>query len=189
MTSPVTNRKAAAILIALAVISAATGVYVAYEDDPSLPGLGPAGIGVLLMALGVVFGLKTVRNTLPAWAARAVLAVGVVAAALAGFLIHAAAVTAPLYPQPSHVSSDLDSQPAPQYAAAVGRAQGLVHAAMLEQNLPGVSVAVGAGGTIVWAEGFGSRDIDTRTPVTPATRFNIGTAAAAIDAAAVARLG
>jgi CubicO group peptidase (beta-lactamase class C family) len=60
---------------------------------------------------------------------------------------------------------------------------------VLEQNLPGVSVAVGAGGTIVWAEGFGWRDVDTRTPVTPDTRFNIGTAASAVTAAAVAPLG
>jgi hypothetical protein len=58
----------------------------------------------------------------------------------------------------------------------------------LEQNLPGVSVAVGAGGTVVWAEGFGWRDVVTRAPVTPATRFNIGTAASAVIAA-VAPLG
>ena len=64
-----------------------------------------------------------------------------------------------------------------------------MRAAILEQNLPGVSVAVGAGGAIVWAEGFGWRDVDTRTPVTPKTRFNIGTAASAVPAAAVASLG
>jgi CubicO group peptidase (beta-lactamase class C family) len=49
-------------------------------------------------------------------------------------------------------------------------------------------VAVGAGGTIVWAEGFGWRDVVTRAPVTPDTRFNIGTAASAVTAA-VAPLG
>src|SRR4030095_2068337 len=65
----------------------------------------------------------------------------------------------------------------------------LVRAAVLEQNLPGVSVAVGANGAIVWAEGFGWRDVDTRTAVTPNTRFNIGTAAAAVTAAAAAALG
>jgi CubicO group peptidase (beta-lactamase class C family) len=57
------------------------------------------------------------------------------------------------------------------------------------QNLPRVSVAVGSGGTIVWPEGFGWRDADTGTPVTPDTRFNIGTAASAVTAAAVAQLG
>src|SRR6185503_5255671 len=56
-------------------------------------------------------------------------------------------------------------------------------------NLPGVSIAVGMGDGIVWAEGFGWRDVVTQTPVTPATRFNIGTAAPVVTAAAIASLG
>jgi CubicO group peptidase (beta-lactamase class C family) len=126
---------------------------------------------------------------LPAWAARTALAVGVLLAAFAAFLTHAVAVTAPLFAQPPGVPSVIDSAPSPQYAAAVERARELVRAAVLEQNLPGVSVAVGSGGTIVWAEGFGWRDVGTRTPVTPNTRFNIGTAASAVTAAVVATLG
>jgi CubicO group peptidase (beta-lactamase class C family) len=64
-----------------------------------------------------------------------------------------------------------------------------VRAAIVEQNLPGVSVAVGAGETIVWAEGFGWRDVGTQTPVTPDTRFNIGTAAPVVTATAAASPG
>lgn len=56
-------------------------------------------------------------------------------------------------------------------------------------SLPGVSIAVGTGVDIIWAEGFGWRDVITRTPVTPHTRFNIGTAASVVAAAAVASLG
>ncbi len=51
-----------------------------------------------------------------------------------------------------------------------------------------MSVAVGAGGTVLWAEGFGWRDVGTQAPVTAATRFHIGTAAPAVTAA-VAPLG
>jgi hypothetical protein len=47
---------------------------------------------------------------------------------------------------------------------------------------------VGADGAVVWAEGFGWRDVGTKTPVTPDTRFNIGTAASAVIPA-VAPLG
>jgi CubicO group peptidase (beta-lactamase class C family) len=65
----------------------------------------------------------------------------------------------------------------------------MVRAAIGDQNLPGVSIAVGTGVGIVWAEGFGWRDVATRTPVTPETRFNIGTAAPVVSAAAVASLG
>ncbi len=99
------------------------------------------------------------------------------------------AVAAPLFAQGPDVPSVSAPAPSPHSAAAVDRARELVRAAVLQQNLPGVSVAVGASGTIVWAEGFGWRDVDTRTPVTPGTRFNIGTAAAALRADAVAPLG
>jgi CubicO group peptidase (beta-lactamase class C family) len=64
-----------------------------------------------------------------------------------------------------------------------------VRAAIVEQNLPGVSIAVGMGVGIVWAEGFDWRDVATQTPVTPDTRFNIGTAAPVVNAAAVASVG
>jgi CubicO group peptidase (beta-lactamase class C family) len=101
-------------------------------------------------------------------------------------------VTAPLFAQSQEVPSVIDSPPSPQYAAAVERAREIVRAAVSEQNLPGVSVAVGAGlpsgalakeGAIVWAEGFGWRDVVTRALVTPDTRFNIGTAASAVSPA------
>jgi hypothetical protein len=109
-------------------------------------------------------------------------------AAVAASFAHKSALTAPLFARPQDVPSVIESPPAPQYAAAVEDARARVRAAVLEQNLAGVSVAVGAGGTIVWAEGFGWRDVDTRTPVTPRTRFNIGTAASAVTAA-IASLG
>jgi hypothetical protein len=142
---------------------------------------GAAVIGLLTMIGAVVPGVKAARNRL---------AVGVLMAAFAAFLTSCGhSVTAPLFAQPQDVPSVSDSAPPPQYAAAVERARELVRAAVLEQNLPGVSVAVGAGGTIVWAEGFGWRDVDTQTPVAPNTRFNIGTAASAVTAATVARLG
>jgi hypothetical protein len=184
MTSSVTNPVRAVVLIALGLAIAAMGIYVANADDAP----GAAVIGFLLMLAAVLFGVRTARNRLPIRSARAALAVGVLIAAFAAFLTHAVTVAAPLFAQGSDVPSVSESA-ASQSAAAVGRARELVRAAVVEQNLPGVSVAVGAGGTIVWAEGFGWRDVETRTPVTPNTRFNIGTAASAVTAAAIAPLG
>jgi hypothetical protein len=94
-----------------------------------------------------------------------------------------------LFAEPAAVPSVSKSAPTRQSAAAVDRARPMVRAAILEQNLPGVSIAVGLGGEIVWAEGFGWRDVKTRTPVTPDTRFNIGTAASVVTPAAIASLG
>jgi len=122
---------------------------------------------------------------------------GLTVAAFAAFLTHGVVVTAPLFAQSQEVPSVVAPAPSPQYAAAVERARGLVRAAIVEQNLPGVSVAVGTGlpsaalakeGGVVWAEGFGWRDVPTRAPVTPGTRFNIGTAAPTVSTA-VAPLG
>lgn len=185
MTSTEMNYGKAAALIALALAVGAIGLYVGETDDAP----GAAVIGLLLMAGAVVLGVRAARNRLPAWAAHTALIVGVLTAAFAAYLTHAAAATARPGAQPQRVPSVTESAPPPQFAAPAERAREVVHAAILEQNLPGVSVAVGAGGAIVWAEGFGWRDVDTGTPVTPKTRFNIGTAASAVTPAVVARLG
>ena len=176
MKATVMNPLKAIALFALSLAIAAMGIYVADADDAP----GAAVIGMLLMVVGVVLGVRAARNRLPMWAARTALAVGVGVAAFAAFLTHGVVGTAPLFGQSREVPSVVAPAPSPQYAAAVERARELVRAAVLEQNLPGVSVAVGAGGTIVVAEGFGWRDVGTRTPVTPATRFNIGTAASVV---------
>jgi hypothetical protein len=184
MATAVMNPVKAFTLIALGLAIAAMGIYVSDADDAP----GAAVLGMLLMIAGIVLGVRAARNRLPAWAARTALAVGVVVAAFAAFLTHQVGLTAPLFPPPQEVPSVVHSAPAPQYATAVERARQLVRAAIVEQNLPGVSVAVGAGGTVVWAEGFGWRDVLARAPVTPDTRFNIGTAASAVTAS-VAPLG
>jgi CubicO group peptidase (beta-lactamase class C family) len=141
------------------------------------------------MFAAVALALRTARNRLPIWVGRAALAVGVLVAAFAGFLTHAVTEAAPLFQQPPDVPSVSGSAPASPWAAAVDRARPIVRAAIVDQNLPGVSIAVGMGGEVVWAEGFGWRDVVTKTPVTPDTRFNIGTAASVITADAVASVG
>ena len=184
MTTAVMNPVKAFTLVALGLAIAAMGIYVADADDAP----GAAVGGMLLMVAGVVLGVRAARNRLPTWAARTALAVGVAVAAFAAFLTHGVVVTAPLFPQTQEVPSVVASAPSAPHTAAVERARRLVRAAIAEQNLPGVSVAVGAGGTVVWAEGFGWRDVAARAPVTPDTRFNIGTAASAVTAS-VAPLG
>lgn len=193
MKSPVMNLLKAITLIALGLATGIMGIYVAEADDAP----GAAVFGLLLMVAGVVLGVRTASNRLSAWAARTALAVGLVVAALAASLTYWVVVTTPLFAQPQDVPSVVDAAPAQQYGAAVERARAIVREAMLEQNLPGVSVAVGVGlpavalakeGAVVWAEGFGWRDVGTRAPVTPGTRFHIGTAASVV-APFVAPLG
>lgn len=185
MTSTLTNTVKAATLVALGLAIAAMGVYVAEVDDA--PGAG--GIGLLLMLAAVILAVRTVRNRLSTTAWWAALAAGLVAAALAASLTRAVAAAAPLFAQPPDVPSVGGQAPSPGWTAAIERARPLVGEAIATENLPGVSIAVGVDGTVVWAEGFGWRDVGTETPVTPETRFNIGSAASVVTADAAASVG
>ncbi len=75
-----------------------------------------------------------------------------------------------------------------QWAGAVEQGRQIVRATLAEQNLPGLSVAVGAGGDIVWAEGFGWANLESKVPVSPDTRFRIGTVSTVLTSAAVGLL-
>ena len=119
---------------------------------------------------------------------RFVIVLGAIAAlivAIGGLPSFLWATARQLHPEPQNAPSAVHSEPSPQWAAAVGRARPIVRAVLSEQNLPGLSVAVGVGGDIVWAEGFGWADVETHAPVTPDTRFRMGTASTALTAAAV----
>ncbi len=49
--------------------------------------------------------------------------------------------------------------------------RGLVSAAMKSHGAPGATFAVGLGGKVVWAEGFGLADLENRTPAGPDTAY------------------
>jgi CubicO group peptidase (beta-lactamase class C family) len=77
---------------------------------------------------------------------------------------------------------------AERYAGAIDESRRLAHAALLENNLPGLSVAVARDGEIVWTEGFGWADVEDRKPVTPQTQFRLGSVSKTLTAAAIALL-
>ena len=105
-----------------------------------------------------------------------------------GLYVYMKATARPLHPDPQEVPSVTQSAPSPQWAGAVEQARQIVRAGLAEQNLPGLSVAVGVGGDIVWAEGFGWADLEKRVPVAPETRFRTGGASMALTSAAVGLL-
>jgi len=64
----------------------------------------------------------------------------------------------------------------------------MMRAGLTQQNLPGLSVAVGVDGDIVWAEGFGWADLENQVPVAPDTGFRVADASKALTSAAVGLL-
>ena len=122
------------------------------------------------------------------WAALVVLAVLLIPVAILGLWAYMSATATPLDPSPQDLPSVTRSAPLSKWTGAVEQGRQIVRAALSEQNLPGLSVAVGAGGEIVWAEGFGWADLEQRVAVEPETRFRIGTASKALTSAAVGLL-
>jgi len=116
--------------------------------------------------------------------------VGVFVLFLAGLGIYTfvMAVSTKLHPNPKDVPSVALAAPSPKWTAAVDQGRRLARAGLVQQNLPGLSVAVGVGGDIVWAEGFGWADMESRLPVAPGMRFRIGHASKSLTSAAVGLL-
>jgi CubicO group peptidase (beta-lactamase class C family) len=114
-------------------------------------------------------------------------AIGLGLLAIAGLWVYVSATATPLHPNAQDVSVT-GAAPSSRWNDTVVQAREVVRAHLVEQNLPGLSVAVGDGREIVWAEGFGWADLEKKTPVAPDTRFRIGTASTLMTSAAAGLL-
>ena len=72
-------------------------------------------------------------------------------------------------------------------AEAVARSRAIV-LEKIAPKVPGVSVAVAVDGRVVWSEGFGFADLAAKKPVTPATRFRIGSVSKSLTSVGLMRL-
>jgi len=122
------------------------------------------------------------------WVALIVGVVCLIPAAILGLWVYVSVTATPLHPDARDVPSVTRSAPQPTWSDAVERGRQIVRARLTEKNLPGLSVAVGIGGDVVWAEGFGWADLEKKVKVEPRTRFRIGTASTALTSAAVGLL-
>ena len=98
------------------------------------------------------------------------------------------ATKTPLHPDPRQVRSVTHFDPLQKWTDAVERGRQIMRADLTQQNVPGLSVAVGVDGDIVWAEGFGWATVENKVPVAPGTRFRAADASKALTSAAVGLL-
>lgn len=73
-------------------------------------------------------------------------------------------------------------------AQSIPQVDNLVEAFMAEARLPGVSLAIGHAGEIIYAKGFGYADVEARTPMTTTTRLRTASVAKVITATALGKL-
>ena len=128
------------------------------------------------------------KKRIPTWLLVILIPVGLLLVGIPGLWILASLTATRLHPNQESVPTVMHSAPSSKWATAAGQARQMVRASVAEQDLPGVSVAVGADGEVVWAEGFGFADLRTSTPVTPNHRFRLGTASTALTSAAAGLL-
>ena len=128
------------------------------------------------------------KKRVPTWLALGVLALGALVTFIVGLFAYMSLTATPLHPDVEKVPSVSRGDPARRWAEAVARGRQIMRADLTEQNLPGLSVAVGVDGAIAWAEGFGWADLEDQVPVTPETRFRTGEVSKALASAGVGLL-
>jgi CubicO group peptidase (beta-lactamase class C family) len=118
--------------------------------------------------------------------------IGMVTAGAVLLLVAAAAmwvwVTIPRDLDPAALPSRVLVPPSSAYSGAIEEGRSVARSLIVEEKLPGLSLAVAVGGEIVWAEGFGWADLENETPMTPAALFRIGGVSQTLTAAAIGLL-
>jgi CubicO group peptidase (beta-lactamase class C family) len=107
------------------------------------------------------------------------------AACLAGAgLLSACAKDSPLFEVPSQMTD----APASGYEMALDSARLAARKLVRDDNLPGVSVAVGRGSKLVYAEAFGWSDLSSEVLATPQTLYPVGSISKSMTATAAGLL-
>lgn len=75
-----------------------------------------------------------------------------------------------------------------RYVTAIESGRVVLDSLLQATGIPGLSVAIGVDGEIVWSEGFGFADLENRVAVTPLTKFRIGSVSKPVTSIAVGRL-
>jgi serine beta-lactamase-like protein LACTB, mitochondrial len=77
---------------------------------------------------------------------------------------------------------------APKFEKSALKTAILIDSIKTSQKIPGLSAAAGAGDKIVWAEGFGSANVELEIPVKINTKFRVGSLSKTFTALAIGKL-
>ena len=128
------------------------------------------------------------KSRIPAWVSLILLGLGLLAAGIPGLLVYMTVTAKKVHPDARKIRSVMESAPPAQWAGAAEQARQIARTSIAENNLAGLSIAVGVDGEIVWTEGFGYSDIENGSPVRPGHRFRTGTASIVFTSAAIGLL-
>ena len=93
-----------------------------------------------------------------------------------------------LISMPLYAADKLKLEDRPEVADAIRVFDKWVEQHIAHRNVPGLSIAVVYDQEIVWAEGYGYSDLETKTPATPATVYRIGSVTKLFTSTAILQL-
>jgi len=85
-------------------------------------------------------------------------------------------------------TKDSKSSQSGHYAKSIRQARHYVDSLLIAQNIPGISVCVGNGQHIFWAEGFGFADLENHVPVSTNSKFRLGSVSKSLTSFALGKL-
>lgn len=125
------------------------------------------------------------KNRIPSWFAFILAGVALLATGIPGLFVYMRVTAKRVLPDSHKIPAVMESRPPAKWAGAAERARQIVRTTIAENNLLGVSIAVGVDGVVVWTEGIGLADIESGSPVTPGLRFRTGTASTVFTSAGI----
>ena|SRR5947209_20184205 len=112
------------------------------------------------------------KSRIPTWVSLILLGVGLLGVGIPGLFVYMRVTATKVHRDSQEIPSVIESPPPAKWARAAEQARQIVRRSISENNLAGLSIAVGIDGEIVWTEGFGFADIENGSPVTPSPVSN-----------------
>src|SRR5438046_8729909 len=125
------------------------------------------------------------KSRIPTWVSLILLGVGLLLVGIPGLFVYMRVTATKVHPDSQKIPSVMESPPLAKWAGAAEQARQIVRTSISQNNLAGLSIAVGIDGEIVWTEGFGFADIENSSPVTPSHRVRTGTPSILLTAPAI----
>src|SRR5215831_21008304 len=102
------------------------------------------------------------KSRTPTWVSLILLGVGLLGVAIPGLFVYMRLTATTVHPDSQKIPSVMGSPPPARYAGSAEQARQIMRTSIVENNLAGLSIAVGIDGETVWSEGFGFADIENR---------------------------
>jgi hypothetical protein len=95
------------------------------------------------------------KSRMPTWVSLIFLGVGLLVVGIPGLFVYMRVTATKVHRDSQEIPSVMESPPPAKWAGAAEQARQIVRTSISENNLAGLSIAVGIDGEIVWTEGFG----------------------------------